>query len=429
MAPGQTEGMQQVEAAGADVLPRPRVVIVGAGFAGMSALEELRKLPVDVTLVDRNVFHTFQPLLYQVATAGLNPGDIAYPARATIRGMPGVHFHLGELVAVDWHAREVVLADDQRLSYDYLILAIGASTNYFGIPGAQEHSLPIYTIPQAIEVRDRVFTELEERAAEPYRGPLRLVVVGGGPTGVEMAGALAELRDSLLGFGYPELRTPDVQVVLVEMQDHLLSGFHARLGNYAAHELRRRQVDLRLGSSVAEIGRDRVVLASGEVLDHAFTVWAAGVRAPAIAAQLSLGQSSGGRIVVEPDLRVKEYPQVFVSGDLAAAAMGERLLPQLAQPAIQEGRHAARQIARLLDGKSTQRFVYHDKGIMATIGRRAAVLQLPIGLRMTGTLAWLGWLGLHIIELMGPRNRLSTMINFAWRYVRWPRGVKVILGG
>ncbi len=420
----RVESVEPPEASGL-----PHVLLVGAGFAGMSALEELRTLPVEVTLLDRNLFHTFQPFLYQVATAGLNPGDVAYPARATVRQMPRTRFHLGELAGVEWEDRKAVLADGQRLAYDYLILALGASTNFFGIPGAEEHSLAIYTIPQAVHVRDHVFARLEERAAcEPCTEPLRIVVVGGGPTGVEMAGTLAELRDALVGFGYPELNRSDVRVVLVEMQGRTLGAFDERLSRYAAAELERRGVELRLGQTVAEVREDEVLLSSGELLSCAVTIWAAGVRAPALAGALGLAQGRSGRIAVEADLRPPGRPETFVVGDLSAAVMGEGLVPQLAQPAIQEGRHAARQIGRLLEQRPTEPFVYHDKGNMATIGRRAAVLQLPIGVRLTGTLAWLGWLGLHIFTLVGRRNRLSTLSNLAWRYVRWPRGVKVIVG-
>ena len=289
----------------------PHVLVVGAGFAGMSALEELRSLPVDVTLLDRNLFHTFQPLLYQVATAGLNPGDVAYPARATVRQMPRTRFHLGELVGVNWEDRKAVLADGQHLAYDYLILAIGAGTNFFGIPGAEEHSLAIYTIPQAVHVRDRVFARLEERAAcEPCTEPLRIVVVGGGPTGVEMAGTLAELRDALVGFGYPELSRSDVRVVLVEMLDRTLGAFDDRLSRYAAAELERRGVELRLGQSVAEVREDEVLLSSGELLGCAVTIWAAGVRAPRLADDLGLDQVRGqdrGRAGSAPDGASRDF--------------------------------------------------------------------------------------------------------------------------
>lgn len=416
---------QEVHGRGA----RPRVVVVGAGFAGVAALEALSEVPVEVTLVDRNVFHTFQPLLYQVATAGLNAGDVAYPARASVRRYPRAHFQMGELTSVEWEGRRVELADGQRLDYDYLVLAIGASTNYFAIRGAQRYSLAIYTIAQALEVRDRIFTRLEQRAAGGSSGgPLRIVVVGGGPTGVEMAGTLAELRQDVVSFAYPELRPSDVEVVLIEQQPRALGAFVEPLSAYAESELERRGVRLLLGESVAEVRPDEVVLASGSVLTDALTIWAAGVRAPPVVGELGLPQRAGGRIGVGGDLRPAGFPRVFVVGDLAATPLGGGLAPQLAQPAIQEGRHAARQIARLLRGEGTEAFVYHDKGTMATIGRRAAVVQFPAGRALTGTLAWLAWLALHITALMGRHNRLSTMSNLAWRYVRWPRGVKVIVG-
>jgi NADH:ubiquinone reductase (H+-translocating) len=415
--------------AGASV-PPPRVVIVGAGFAGLAALEELGRLPVEVVVVDQNAFHTFQPLLYQVATAGLNPGDVAYPARATLRRWSNTRFHLDQLVDVAWDEKKVVLASGARLGYDFLVLAFGASTNYFAVPGAEDHSLAIYTVDQARRVRDSIFLGLEHYAASSSRSrPASVVIVGGGATGVEMAGSLAELRNGLVPQAYPELSTDDLQIILVEQGERLLAAFDRRLGEYALDELIRRGVDLRLGQAVSKVGPLRVVLGDGSVIEPAITIWAAGVHAPTLAANLGLEQGPGGRLEVEGDLRTTRHADCFVVGDLAAARSHGELSPQLAQPAIQQGRHAARQIARLLAGEGTEAFVYRDKGMMATIGRRAAVVQLPHLVRLRGTLAWVAWLVLHLVELLGPRNRFSVMANLTWRYLRWPRGIKVIVGG
>lgn len=402
-------------------------MVVGAGFAGMAAVEELAAAPVEVTLVDCAGFHTFQPLLYQVATGGLNAGDIAYPARGSLQHQANARFHLGRLSGVDWEARAIQV-DDEAVPFDYLVLAFGAGTNYFGVEGAAEHSLPIYTIAQARAVRDRTFYALERAAERPGRRSLHLVVVGGGPTGVEMAGTLAELRNGLLPASFPELSVGEVHVVLVEQLDHVLSAFHPRLRDYAASELERRGVELRLGQAVSEVRPESVVLASGEVLEQAVTIWAAGVKVGGPAGQLGLEQAKGGRLAVGPDLRVAGHPEVFAVGDLAGAMVDGEPVPQLAQPAIQGGRHAARQIGRLIEGRPTEGFSYDDKGIMATIGRRAAVVQLPRGLKVQGTAAWWAWLGLHVVLLMGRRNRLSVLGNLAWRYVNWPRSVKVIVG-
>jgi NADH dehydrogenase len=416
---------------------RRRVVVLGAGFAGLAACERLASqaasADLEVVVVDRHTYNTFQPLLYQVATAGLNPGDIAYPVRSYVRRHPEVTFRQGTVLDVDFDRREVLFEDDEPpLGYDYLVIATGATTNFFGVPGAADHSQAIYTMEDAIAVRDHVNRAMEHAATFGVRGgELTMVLVGGGPTGVEMAGTLAELRNIELNTTYSAIDPAAARIVLVEQQDRLLAAFVPSLSAYALRALQRRGVEVRLGTAVQEIAADHVLLAGGERIDCGIVVWSAGVRAGPLADRLKAPQVRGGRIEVGMDLRVAEHPEVFVTGDVAgvpAEEGSEQLLPQVAQPAIQEGRHAAEQILRIEQGLSTEPFHYHDKGIMATIGRRAAVAELSNGVKLRGTLAWLAWLGLHIMFLLGVRNRAAVLLNWAWRYVWWKRGTRVIAG-
>jgi NADH dehydrogenase len=406
-------------------------VVIGAGFAGLAACEALVGADLDIVLVDRHNYNTFQPLLYQVATAGLNPGDIAYPVRAYMGQHPHLRFRQDEVTNVDFSARTVLFKEGPELGYDFLVLAAGAGTTFFGVSGAAEHAKAIYTMEDAIAVREMALASVERASAHGAgEGDLTVVVVGGGPTGVEMAGALADLRQMELRTQYRELDPSASRLVLVEQQDRLLGAFHPKLSAYARRVLERRGVEVRCRESVKEVRSDQVVLGSGEVVACKLVIWAAGVGPCGLTEAISLPKARG-RVEVGDDLRVNGFPDVFAIGDMAAARQGgeERALPQLAQPAIQEGRLVGEQIRRLLAGEATAPFRYKDKGIMATIGRRAAVAQLPGGLRLRGTPAWLAWLGLHIVLLTGVRNRTSVLLNWAWRYLSWRKGPRVIAGG
>ena len=410
---------------------RPVVVVIGAGFAGLAVCEALAKVEVDIVVVDRHTYNTFQPLLYQVATAGLNPGDIAYPVRSYTRLHPHMRFRQDEVAAIDFASCAVSFREGPPLSYDFLVLAAGAGTTYFGVAGAKEHAKAIYTMEDAIAVRDMALASVERASSHGAdEGDLTVVVVGGGPTGVEMAGALADLRQMEFRTRYGEVDSSLSRIVLVEQQDRLLGAFHPKLSAYARRVLERRGVEVRSAESVKEVRSDQVVLGSGEVISCRLVIWAAGVGPCSLTEALDL-PTVRGRIEVGDDLRVKGLADVFAIGDMAAVGSdGEgRPLPQLAQPAIQEGRLVGEQIRRLLAGQETVPFRYRDKGIMATIGRRAAVAELKGGVRLRGTLAWLAWLGLHIVFLVGVRNRTSVLLNWAWRYVSWGRGPKVIAGG
>jgi len=404
----------------------PHVVIVGAGFAGLSAVGALRRARLKVTIIDRNLYSTFQPLLYQVATGGLNPGDVAYPVGGfTLRRH--TRYIRGDLAAIDPAAQRVKLTDGRDLGYDYLIIATGVSAAYYGVKGAAEYTFGLYTRVDAIVLRDHIMNGYEQLSDDTDSGrEFAITVVGGGATGVELAGTLGELRRDVLSATFPDVDPARVHVRLVEMAPELLMPFKPRLRRYARKQLLERGVDILLHTQILEVRPDRVVLGDGSSYHSDLTVWAAGVAAPGALAHWNLPQGKGGRIVVGPDLRVGGSDRIFAAGDIAINP--DDPSPQLAQPALQEGRHAARQIIRLLQGEQTQPFRYHDKGMMATIGRRSAVVQLARGEWFTGTLAWFAWLGLHLVYLLGYRNRISTLINLSWRYLAWGHGGGVIVG-
>jgi NADH dehydrogenase len=405
------------------------VVICGAGFGGLSAIDRLTRAGMRVTLLDGHLYSTFQPLLYQVATGGLNPGDVAYPAGGFARRY-GAIFRRGELAAIDAGSRTIKLSDGRELGYDYLILATGMSAAFYGITGAAENTFALYTRTDAIILRDHLMAGFERLSVGT--GDLTVTVVGGGATGVELAGTLAELRGTVLEATFPDVDPSRVHVRLVEMAPSLLGPFDEKLREYARVQLVARGVDVRLNTRIREVTPKEVLLAVGENLPSDVTVWAAGVAAHPDVAGWGLPQGKAGRILVGPDLRVQGQDRIFAVGDLGVNP--DDPTPQLAQPAIQMGRHAAAQIVRLegRQGKQgqqgTEPFKYHDKGIMATIGRRSAVVELAQGPRLRGTLAWLAWFALHLVYLLGGRNRLSTLINLTYRYAAWGHGGAVIVG-
>jgi NADH dehydrogenase len=404
----------------------PHVIVVGAGFAGLATLSKLRKAGLRVTVLDKNLYSTFQPLLYQVATGGLNPGDVSYPVGG-VTGRWDARYLRGDLVGIDQVARRVRLADGRELDYDYLILATGVSANYFGTPGAAENTFGLYTRVDSIVLRDHIMNGFEQLSADP--GDTRefaVTVVGGGATGVELAGTVGELRGNVLSSTFPDVNPDRLCVHLVEMASALLMPFHPKLREYARRELVERGVDVRLNTKILEVLPDRVVIGDGESLRSDLTVWAAGVAGSAALAAWGLPRGRGGRVLVRPDLRVEGSDRIFAIGDIGLCEQNPA--QQLAQPALQQGKHAADQVLHLVRGEPTQPFRYHDRGTMATIGRRSAVVQLPVGVRFTGTLAWLAWLGLHLIYLLGGRNRITTLINLSWRYLAWGRRESVIVG-
>jgi len=326
------------------------------------------------TLIDRNIYATFQPLLYEVASAGLSSSDVAYPARSVSRRHHAAFRH-GELTGIDPAARQVTLDGDATLGYDYLILATGVAAAYHGVPGAADYSLGLYTRHDAIVLRDRIMTGLERLSLTGLRDDVTVTVIGGGATGVELAGSVADLRNIALATSYPEIDRDRLHVVLIEQAPALLAPFHPALREYTRRQLIKRGVDVRLGTAIREITPRQVVLADGSVLASDVTVWAAGVTAPDAVGTWSLPQAAGGRILTGPDLRVKGHDRIFAVGDVAL--IEDQPLPQLAQPALQMGKHAADQVGRLKRQRPTETFRYRDKGIMATIGYRSAVVELP----------------------------------------------------
>ena len=399
----------------------PHVVILGGGFAGAHAVGALRDARVRVTLIDRNVYKTFQPLLYQVATAGLNPGDVTMFLRGLSLKVPNMRYRQGEVQGID-PERKVVRLDEgqkgqQEISYDYLILANGATTTFFGTPGAEEHAMPMYTRSQALAIRDRVFSERERSSREaglsPSHDKLHVCIVGGGPTGVEIAGALADFRMQELDILYPEMDPGTLQLTVLQRGDEVLKEFSTKYRQYAADELRDRGVVLQLGRGVKEVGYDHVVLDDDSVLESDITIWAAGVGIPKMVSEWGFPQDKRGRIAVDDYLQVKGFPGVYAAGDIAGQ---DEPLPQLAQPAIQSGQAAARAIAAEVAGKPRKKFKYTDLGTMATIGRHAAIAEIPVLGGLSGSLGWAAWLGVHITKMIGHRNQRAVAMNLVSLY-------------
>ncbi len=410
-------------------MPRPRVVIVGAGFGGLWAARGLAKRPVDVILVDRNNYHTFFPLLYQVAAAELVPTDIAHPVRSIFRRSSNVEVRMAELVGLDLEGRRV-LTDHDVIAYDYLVLALGSEPRFFGVEGAEEHAFPLRWMHDAIPLRHHVLTRFEAAAAarpEHRRRLLTFVVVGGGPTGVEYAGALAELVYGPLLKDFPTVRPDDVRIELIEASGSLLAGMPEELSAYAQERLGRRRVSVRLDATVEAVLADQVRLAGGESLETETVVWTAGVQGEPRAGGWGLPVDGSGRVRVTETLSIASRPEVFVIGDLAYLEDDDgRPLPQVAQVAIQMGRRAAANIASLVAGRAPEAFEYRDPGMLAVIGRNAAVAHV-FGLAFKGLTAWLLWLGIHISWLIGFRNRALVLVNWGWNYVFYRRAVRLIL--
>jgi NADH dehydrogenase len=401
------------------------VLIIGGGFAGLSALQPLSRTRAQVTIIDRNVYSTFQPLLYEVATAGLTAADGAYPLW-TATGRRGASFRKGEVTGLDMDKRVVTLAAGEELDYDYLIIATGVSAAFYGVPGAAEYAMSLYTRRDAVALRNRLMEQLERRNEGLADPELDVTVVGGGATGVELSGTLAELRNVALPAVFPEVAQAMFKVRLIEMGPALLAPYHDKLRRYTRQQLIDRGVDVLLNTAIKEVRVGSVLLADGSEHRSDITVWAAGVSGPDAGWTAGLPRGKGGRIEVDDDLRVSGQDRVFAAGDVSLN--NDKPVAQLAQPALQQGKHAGEQVARLMNDEPTKPFKYFDKGTMATIGRRSAVAELRGGVQLRGTLAWFAWLGLHLIYLLGNRNRLVTLVNLSWRYLTWSRGGGVILG-
>jgi NADH dehydrogenase len=432
---------------------QPQVVVIGGGFGGLDAARSLARAPVGVTLVDRHNYHLFQPLLYQVATAALSPGDVASPIRWVLRRQRNVRVILAEARAIDVAGRRVLLDDEPAdpglpratgenvnvLPYDYLILAAGAAHAYFGHPEWAARAPGLKTLDDALEIRRRVLLAFEaaEREADPaaQQRLLTFVIVGGGPTGVELAGALAEIARRTLRQDFRNIRPESARIVLLEGAPHVLGAFAEPLRRAAYDSLTRLGVDVRTGCMVTSVDEQGVSWRKGpaappvnERIAAQTVLWAAGVAASPLAASLGVTLDRAGRVAAEPTLAVPGHPEIFVAGDICSLMQDGAPLPGVAQVAKQQGTHAARNIERALRGEPPQPFRYRDYGSMATIGRGSAVAEIgPV--KASGLIAWLAWLFIHIVWLIGFRNRLAVLGEWAWAYATFQRRVRLITGG
>ncbi len=397
----------------------PQVVIIGGGFAGLRAAQTLARSSVDVLMIDRNNYHTFFPLLYQVAAAELEPEAIIYPLRSTFRNKKHLRLLVDHVTAVDVEKR-LVITLNHTISYDYLILAPGSDAYFFGVEGASDYALPLKTLAQAVSIRNHILSRFEqalfETDPEKRRRMLTFAVIGGGPTGVEFVGALIELIRGPLSKDYSALNFKEVRLLLVEASDHLLPGLPERLQQYALKRLQKIGVEVLLETPVSRIGPDSITLKDDTVIPLETAVWTAGVRGAPPAKAEGLSILGNGQMQVLPTLQIPAHPEVYVTGDLARLQEDDKLLPMVALLAMQQGRWAARNILRQIKGQEQRDFHYKDLGTLAVIGRNAAAVHL-FGLDFTGFFAWLIWLVVHIYRLIGFRNRLLVLINWAWDYI------------
>lgn len=409
----------------------PHVVIVGAGFGGLEAAQKLAKAPIHITLIDRRNYHLFQPLLYQVAIAGLIPSQIAYPLRTIFRHQKNLNFQMGEVTAIDLDSHYVRM-NGSVIAYDYLILAVGGQTNFFGMQSIEQNGFQLKGIESAIATRNHLLEMFEQasREADPEkrRALLTFVVVGGGPTGVETAGALAELISHVLTKDYPHMDLKEVRVLLLEAADHLMGAYPKELRKATFDQLSDKHVEISLNTKLTDYDGRQVTLGDGTQIETQTLLWTAGVRAADLTKLLGVKLTGSGQITPEATLQLAGHPEVFVLGDAAHLINGNgQALPMLATVAQQEARATALNIKRILAGKEPEEFHYKDPGLLATIGRNAAVARIW-GLSFSGYIAWLIWVVLHIYRIIGFRNRLVVLINWAWDYIFYDNQVRLITG-
>jgi NADH dehydrogenase len=397
---------------------RHRVVILGAGFGGIGAAKQLKKSDVDAVLVDEHDYHTFQPLLYQVATGLLEQPAVGHPIRDLFDKQDNVRIHQDRVTEIDLEAREVRFGELEPERYDYLVLALGAEVNFFGVEGAAEHAFPLYTLADAVRLKDHVLERWEAADRKPELiedGALNMVVVGGGPTGVETAGAMAELYTGVFRKDYPDVAPEQARIVLVEASPEIFGMFKPNIRSYTEQALTKRGVEVMTGEVVESVSPKKVTLKSGAVLPAHTLVWGAGLQGNALVRSLGLELERGNRIAVDGELRIPSHPEVFAIGDIAAItdAKTEQVLPQLGSVALQSGEHAGETIARAVEGKETKPFKYRDKGTMATIGRGAAVVQMLGGKTMKGKKAQLAWGTVHLALLPTNEDRAKAVVDWA----------------
>lgn len=407
----------------------PHVVILGAGFGGLEAAKKLADAPVQITMIDRHNYHLFQPLLYQVAIAGLVPSQIAYPLRTIFRRHKNVDFLMSEISFIDFESH-FVKANGSVIAYDYLILALGGQTNFYGMQEVEQNGFHLKDADSAVETRNHLLGIFEKASrevdGEKRRGLLTFVVVGGGPTGVETAGALAELISHVMTKDYPYMNLNEVRVLLLEASPTLMVAYPEGLRKATADLLKKKNVEIVLNTRLIGFNGQQVTLADETTIDTHTVIWTAGVRSAKITDRLGVPQAAGGRIRVEPTLQLPEHPEVFIVGDAAYLEDEKRQpLPMLATVAQQEARTVASNIRRILKGEQPKPFRYKDPGLLATIGRNAAVARIW-GLSFSGYIAWVIWVGLHIFRLIGFRNRILVLINWAWDYLFYENQVRLI---
>jgi NADH dehydrogenase len=395
------------------------VLVLGGGFGGIAAARKLEDADVDVTLVDRNDYHTFQPLLYQVATDLLETSACGHPLRDLFHEQPHVAVHQATVTGIDLDRREVRFAEMAPVAYDHLVLALGAGANFFGVEGAEQHAFPMYTLADAVRLKDHVLRRWEAADRDPALvedGAVNIVVVGGGPTGIESAGALAELYRTNFAQDYPQLGQDQARIVLVEAGPALLPMFKPDIRSYTRNALEKRGVEVLLGEVVASIEPTRVTLESGTVIKAHTLVWGAGLQASPLAGALGLDLEHGDRLPVEADLSLTNHPEVFAVGDIAwiTDTKTNEVLPQLGSVALQAGEQAGENVARLVAGKDTEPFAYHDKGTMATIGRGTAVIQTHGGHTIKGKAAFLAWGAVHLALLSTGEDRAKAVVDWTW---------------
>jgi NADH:ubiquinone reductase (H+-translocating) len=407
---------------------KPHVVIIGAGFGGLRAAQKLAGKPVRVTLIDKRNYHLFQPLLYQVATAGISPHEIAYPVRAIFQKQKNFSFLMSRVTQVDF-TRKTIFTENSAVEYDYLIIAVGASVNFFGNTSLEQNALSLKDVSDAVLMRNHVLRAFElaaqEQNVEQRQALLTFVAVGGGPTGVETAGALSELIQLVLRRDYPRLDFRSVRVLLLEAADSLLAGLPPNLQKSAARALSAKHVEVRLGSLVKDYDGEVITLNDGTRIQSKTVLWSAGVQAASLISGLELEQAHLGRARILPTLQLPQHPNVYVIGDAAYLEEKGKALPMVAPVATQQAERAVENIIADLDKKPLKPFRYTNLGTMATIGRNAAVAY-SFGMQFRGFLAWMVWLVVHLIGLIGFRNRLIVLINWTWDYFFYDRAVRLI---
>ena len=412
---------------------RPRVLVLGGGFAGVGAARKLKHADAEVVLVDRHNYHTFQPLLYQMATGLLEQTAVGHSLRDLVEGQDNTRVHQAAVTSVDLDAREVRFDGLPPLAYDHLVFSLGAEVTFFGTEGAAEHAFPMYTLPHAVRLKDHLLERWEAADRDPglvADGALNVVVVGGGPTGVETVGALAELYRHAFAKDYPELPNEQARVILVEAGPEVFSMFKPKLREYATKALTKRTVEVRTGELVASVTPTRVTLKSGEELAAHTLVWGAGLQGNVLVQSLGLELQRGNRVAVGPELTLPGHPEVSFVGDTAAITDGKtgQVLPQLGSVALQSGEHAGESIARRLAGKEAKPFRYRDKGTMATIGRGAAVVQMLGGRTMTGLKAQAAWGAVHLALLPTNEDRAKAVVEWAGAGLTHQRAGRITVG-